>query len=304
MLAHPFVRTWAAAASGSGRDLGGFAGLAAAAALRAGVTAELMVPVRDGVVVLPSLGAIEAGPGVPAVRLRIADGTVAGDPAWRRARELGALRLDDVDPYRDCFTLPVAPRLTGEEAEAWTARLGAALRWITERVPQYRPGLETVLRVVVPLRPGPGSGLRSAAARTAFGAVAVGLAPDAPSLATLLVHEVQHLKLGAVLDVCHLFDQADPRRIMVPWRDDPRPVEAALHGCYAFAAVAEVWRHQRESEAGERSARYRGWVVAVIGQLLTGGGLTPAGCGSSSACGGPWTAGDPVTVRLGPRSVG
>ncbi|WP_433047370.1 FxsB family cyclophane-forming radical SAM/SPASM peptide maturase [Dactylosporangium sp. CS-033363] len=275
VLAHPFVRTWAAAASESGHDLGQLAGLAAAAALRAGVTAEVTVPVRDGLAVLPSLGAIEAG--AASLRLRIADGSVAGDPVWRRPHELAAVTLDDVDPYRDCFAEPLAPRLTAAEAAGWSRRLDAALAWLDERTPQYRPGLRTALRVVVPLRPDPSGDLRSAAARTAFGAVAVGPAPDAPSLATLLVHEVQHLKLGVVMDACDLFDRADPRRLAVPWRRDPRPIEGTLHGCYAFAAVADVWRHRPEREAPRLAAQYRGWVTGAIEQLLAGGGLTADG---------------------------
>ncbi|WP_426505180.1 FxsB family cyclophane-forming radical SAM/SPASM peptide maturase [Dactylosporangium sp. McL0621] len=281
VLAHPFVRTWAADASGSGRGLAQLAGLAAAAALRAGVTAELTVPVHKGLVVLPSLGVVAAEPGAAVARLHIDHGAVAGDPVWQRPHEVTAagrtLVLDDVDPYRDCFGVPVTGRLTAAEARSWAGRLDDALGWAAERIPQYLPGLEAALRVVVPLRPDPGGGLRSATARSAFGAVAVAPAPDAPSLATLLVHEVQHVKLGAVMDACDLFDRADPRRVAVPWRKDRRPIEGALHGCYAFAAVADVWRHRSGPAAREQFERYRGWVGRTVEQLLTGGGLTAGG---------------------------
>ena len=72
--------------------------------------------------------------------------------------------------------------------------------------------------------------------------MAVTAVPDDATLAVLLVHEVQHLKLSAVLDVCDLFDRDDTRTLGVPWRDDPRPVEGVLHGVYAHLAVADVWR--------------------------------------------------------------
>ena len=47
----------------------------------------------------------------------------------------------------------------------------------------------------------------SAAARQAFGAVGVARPDDGETLALLLIHEFQHVKLGAMLD---LFELCDP----------------------------------------------------------------------------------------------
>ena len=50
------------------------------------------------------------------------------------------------------------------------------------------------------------------------------LPADGETLALLLIHEFQHVKLGAVLDLLDLCDPADRRLFYAPWRDDPRPL--------------------------------------------------------------------------------
>jgi uncharacterized protein len=94
------------------------------------------------------------------------------------------------------------------------------------------------------------------------------------------VHEFQHSKLNALMDLCDLFDRSDDRRIAVGWRDDDRPIEGVLHGAYAHIAVAEVWRARAErgsDEAGAHFRRYRDWTTQAIEQLSDCGALTPAG---------------------------
>jgi uncharacterized protein len=186
------------------------------------------------------------------------------------------LLLEDTDPHRDCYDLPVEPRLSAAAAGEWQRRLDAAMRCIAAGHPGYLPGIRAALTTVVPLRPDGAGGMRSAAARAAFGAVAVAPAADDAALAELLVHEVQHLKLGAVLDVQELFDRADRRALRVPWRPDPRPVEGALQGTYAFLAVADLWRTRPGGAAVERFERYRRWTDGAAEALLRSGALTPA----------------------------
>ncbi|MFC0506764.1 FxsB family cyclophane-forming radical SAM/SPASM peptide maturase [Micromonospora costi] len=308
VLAHPFVRRWAHRCHDRPAlaDLGRLAAVAAAAAIRAGATADLAVPVRDGVLDLPTVGALvvpdadrPAAVSVSAggVRVRAGDTDVtvrpgdtavtarpdgAGHPAgWRPVRRVpgrAPVLIEDTDPYRDCYQdLPVAPRLSGPDAARWQRHLDAAIRRIDAEAGEYAPGVGAVLRAVVPLRPDRGGRQRSAAAATAFGAVAVTPAPDDAALAVLLVHEVQHLKLDGVLDVCDLVDRGDPRRVRVPWREDPRPVEGVLHGTYAHLAVADVWRRRPGAAAGAHHRRYRDWTAGALDTLLDLGALTPAG---------------------------
>ncbi|MEH1167723.1 FxsB family cyclophane-forming radical SAM/SPASM peptide maturase [Micromonospora sp. CPCC 205539] len=295
VLGHPFVRHWAQRCrTGASADLTYLANVAAAAAVHAGVDAQLAVAARDGVIHLPTLGAITLGVDVEAADLSVARGSIEvraggrrvrvrptapdGPVEWRPVRSVdGAVLLEDTDPYRDCFDLPVAPRLTPQETTRWRDQLRLALRRVDDHAPDYAPGLRTLLRAVVPLRPDPTGRSRSAAARTAFGAVAVTPAADAEALAVLLVHEVQHLKLDAILDVCDLFDRADPRTLRVPWRTDPRPVEGALHGVYAHLAVADVWRRRSDPTAQGHYRQYRDWTDGAIDALLDLETLTPAG---------------------------
>ncbi len=90
----------------------GLAAVAAAAAIRAGLDAEIEVPVVNGAVLLPSLGAADAT-GSTAVVTTKAAGVVSGGlrvevrqgaPGWRELRPVtaGSLRIlvDDLDPFR------------------------------------------------------------------------------------------------------------------------------------------------------------------------------------------------------------
>ncbi|WP_446209877.1 FxsB family cyclophane-forming radical SAM/SPASM peptide maturase [Micromonospora sp. IBSANI012] len=298
VLEHPFVRRWAQRCrDDETADLAYLACVAAAAAIRAGADAELTVPARDGALSLPTLGALTVDADEEAVLLSVHDGgftaraggrriTVRpGRPdlpdGWRPVRAAVAdghhVLLEDTDPYRDCFAVPVAARLPAAAADGWTRQLTRALRRVDVEAGGYAPGLRTLLRAVVPLRADEGGMQRSAAAGAAFGAVAVAPVGDDAALAVLLVHEVQHLKMHAVLDVCDLFDRHDRRRLTVPWRADPRPVEGVLHGTYAHLAVADVWRRRPGGAAATTFRRYRDWTDGALDALLELGALTAAG---------------------------
>ncbi|MEU6072866.1 FxsB family cyclophane-forming radical SAM/SPASM peptide maturase [Micromonospora sp. NPDC047074] len=301
VLAHPFVRWWARRCRDGAAELSHLACVAAAAAVRARVRADLPVPVRDGVVSLPTLGALAVGPERGVVRLVTDDGEVrvgvrrvtadagrGSDPAredapdgWLPVRPVHGdgvrLLLEDTDPYRDCYDLPVEPRLSAAAAQRWVRQLERAVRRIDAETAGYAAGVRILLRAVVPLRTEPTGRSRSAAAGTAFGAVAVTAVPDDAALAVLLVHEVQHLKLSAVLDVCDLFDPDDTRTLSVPWREEPCPVRGVLHGVYAHLAVADVWRHRPGPAAEGHHRRYRAWTDTAVDALLDLDVLTAAG---------------------------
>ncbi|MEU7619728.1 FxsB family cyclophane-forming radical SAM/SPASM peptide maturase [Micromonospora rifamycinica] len=298
VLGHPFVRRWAQRCrAGATGELSHLAAVAAAAAVRAGVDVDLVLPVRAGAVHLPTLGAIVVDAGADTVPVVISGGVVelragrrrvrvrpAVEPnpdRWQPTRAVhtdgGSVLLEDTDPYRDCFDLAVASRLSPAVADRWTRQVQRAVHRLDTEAVGYAAGVRALLRAVVPLRPDPSGRSRSAAARSAFGAVAVTPVVDDAALAVLLVHEVQHLKLDAVLDVCELFDPADARRLRVPWRDDPRPVEGALHGVYAHLAVADVWRHRPGSAAAAHFRRYREWTDGAVDALLDLGSLTVDG---------------------------
>ncbi len=73
-----------------------------------------------------------------------------------------------------------------------------------------------------------------------------------------------------------LFDPSYTQRLRVPWREDPRPVEGALHGTYAFLALTHLRRSQGRASHAEY-LRLRSWVGSVAEALSATGALTRDG---------------------------
>lgn len=294
IFAHPYTYEWAwrclrpPADADSDLDRAHLANLAAAAAVRAGTPAELQVPVRRGQVHLPTVGAIAVRSGQGATRLlSLAPGRqpmVRGGDRLRRVLLVATapfqhLAVEDLDPFRDCQEWAAADRLPISEGQAWQRDLAAAGRHLVAAVPSYARVLGQGLRAVVPLRPG-ATGSRSATAAHAFGAVAIALPGPRASrgeLSELLLHEFQHVKLYALLDLYRLHNPGYRGLLRVPWRNDPRPVDGVLQGTYAYLALIHL--RQAEGRAGRpRYLRYRSWVQQAISALhAADGALTPAG---------------------------
>jgi uncharacterized protein len=218
----------------------------------------------------------------------VAPGAPEPDGDWQPVRELRAggftVRLEDTDPYRDCHHWPAADRLTAAAAAAWQARFAEAWRLIERDYPRYAPGVASGLTTVLPLAGDVAGREISAAARQAYGAVAAALPASGADLALLILHEFQHVKLGALTDMFDLCDRTDQREYFAPWRDDPRPLGALLQGTYAHIAVTDYWRVRRHRVTGpaaaaaeERFARWRTMTGEAIGTLARSGALTPLG---------------------------
>lgn len=308
VLAHPYLRPWAQRAlrgdEAAGRiAMRGVAELAAAALLRAGRAGTVTVPTGSGVLRLPTLGALVVGDAAHAQVTGGADGSFtvrvgerehtvgpksAADPAWlaRHRFELPgwAVVLEDTDPWRDAHGYPVRARLSAAAAEAWRGDLAAAWEWIRRELPAYAPGLAAGLSVVTPLREASAGADISSAARDAFGAVAIARPGTPQTLACLLVHEFQHVKLGAVLDLTDLYDPACEELFYAPWRPDPRPLEGLLQGTYAHIAVVDYWRARRRTASGAeardaevRFAHWREQTAEAVDTLAGSGALTELG---------------------------
>jgi HEXXH motif-containing protein len=252
-------------------DLGVVHGLALAAAARAGLTWSTRLPVRDGNVMIPTYGMARLPEdGGPTVEASTADGrlrlSVAGqvltvpagesdiDPpaggiGWWALRRLQfgsgivlSAWLDDVDPLRDLAD-PVAPARLDDEAFArWRVLIEGAWDLLCRDYPADAEAMADGVVSIVPLKHLPGWETRSASNGEAFGSVLLSEPPDAVTTAVSLVHEYQHIKLGALIHLFRLTEPDDGTLYYAPWRDDPRPLAGLIQGIYAFFGIAEFWR--------------------------------------------------------------
>jgi uncharacterized protein len=205
---------------------------------------------------------------------------------WEPVRVLTApglsVTLEDCDPYRDCHQHPAAPRLTTAGYRAWQQQFGTAWQQIVRDHREYASAIAASLTTIMPLQAGPEGRDVSAAARDAFGAIGVALPGDSSTLALLIMHEFQHVKLGAILDEFDLCDPADQRLFHAPWRTDLRPLEGLLQGTYAHLAVTDYWRQQADhagatAHAAEEFTRWRDHTTKAIDTLAESGSLTKLG---------------------------
>jgi uncharacterized protein len=207
---------------------------------------------------------------------------------WQPVRMLcaGSFRvmLDDTDPYRDFGSWPAAPRLSAAEAARWQRDFEAAWQEIERDHIVYAPALAAGLATLTPLTAVPDRPGVSSVARQAFGAVAASEPAMPGGLALQLIQEFQHVKLGAILDLYDLYDQADDRIFPVPWGEGKGRIEALLQSAYAQLAVADFWgaSQQRaagpEAEAaGRRFGECRAQASEAIEILVNSGSLTSLG---------------------------
>jgi uncharacterized protein len=224
-----------------------------------------------------------SGGACPAV---VAGGGRSAD--WQPVRRLRApgicVALDDTDLYRDCYQWRAGPRLTDAEFAQWQRHFQDAWQEIGREHAAFAPALAAGLTTLTPLAAPQEDRDVSGAARYAFGAVAAALPADPVDLALLLIHEFQHVKLGAVLDLYDLYDQADDRLFHAPWGEGKGSLEKLLQGAYSHLAVTDFWRARQNitagpaaEEAGKRFVHWRAHTRDAIGTLASSGSLTPLG---------------------------
>jgi hypothetical protein len=194
--------------------------------------------------------------------------------------------LEIADPHLNRYPLPMVAEPATAEITAWRKYIQCAWRLLVEHHGWVSGALAEGVPVIVPTisRSRSDTDLDSATMPAAFGAVATSLPPDPVIMAETLVHEFQHLKLGAVMDLVRLIEPCD-QPVYAPWRPDPRPAGGLLHGAYAHLGVARFWDVQRhvEAEPGEAfraHLMYERWRPAIelsTSTLMRTGCLTPEG---------------------------
>src|ERR1700722_1083327 len=181
----------------------GLAAIAAAAAIRAGLDAEIEVPVLGAGVLLPSLGTAEAVGGTAVVAAKEAEvrsGKLRvrvrpGEPGWRELRRatIGPLSVlvDDLDPFR-MPTSDGGP--TGRLTAAPLTELRETLRAAWPVLPSASAAeIGAIVRVIVPFKASESRHVSTTSAQV-FGTVAMSRQPDRYTCADTLVHETQYLK--------------------------------------------------------------------------------------------------------------
>jgi uncharacterized protein len=275
--------------------------VAAVAAMRSGLDVEVPVLPVAGVVSLPSVGAARVDADSAVVvshagraeirwrggRIETPEDTNRDAPGWLGIRSCragnAAMIIEDLHPFRMPGVTGLAPRLTARKARDWERILQQGWQVLAAGHHAVAAEVAAVISVIVPLSR-PAQDQLSSSSREAFGAVAMSEPRDADTCASTFTHEVQHVKLGAVLDIVSLTLPDDGRRYYAPWRTDPRPVAGLLQGAYAYLGVTEFWRRQRQLATGEAQlradgefARWRTGTARVIDTLMSSDRLTSAG---------------------------
>jgi HEXXH motif-containing protein len=268
--------------------------IAVAAAIRAESDVETHGWSRDGWVSLPSIGRLPVDEPSGPVRLAVTKGVLRvndlerdlDDPGWQRARTMMvgdgvAVRLEDVDPYRDTFHVQAAERLGDPEFDAWRRAAEATWQILTQYCPERVTELSAGLRSLVPFPAPANQAAHSATARDAIGVIGMDLPKDPADFAVTLVHEFQHSKLSGVLSIVDLY-RPSARLFFAPWRIDARPIGGLFQGVYAFIAVADTWRRlcaapERFPQAQREFAEARAQVSDALDTLAGSGLLTPTG---------------------------
>lgn len=193
-------------------------------------------------------------------------GAVAGppgspNPGTDRAPAFPAVAIVDEDGYR-----------------RWNRRFTAAAWLLAEAVPRLAAPMREGMRTLIPVR-AERTGLSAATLADAFGAAAMSAPHDTAAAASALLHEFQHSKLSVLSEIVPLVADDTPD-LWSPWRSDPRPASAVLHGVYAHAAVAQLWCRVAAgwgSAARREAAGLREQTRSACAQLAGARRLTPAG---------------------------
>lgn len=313
VLVDPFVEIWATEVLRGGRPVADVHAIARLLGPQLFAETELTTRLDAAYpLVLPRCGGVLDWNGSQAVVVRCAEGlmtitadegtavfaesappALTGSMTWTptlRPQSVGTstpwtVALNGSDALSDAVGPGSLDLLHGDAADRWRDAVDGAWRLLEKRHRAYTPGIAHIARVLVPQNsPDPHRHLSGSSA-DGFGAIALSLTADVPTFAVALVHETQHLKLNALLDVVDLHVADRVPRYYAGWRDDPRPFQALLHGVYAFSAVTEFWRVEYLAQTDAVTRRRYGFeyslwaaqTAASLRELIDAGVATTEG---------------------------
>ncbi|MFE0423823.1 radical SAM/SPASM protein FxsBH, inactivated beta-hydroxylase extension form [Streptomyces sp. NPDC058953] len=241
---HPYTRVWLADTLAAVREerpdapalLHRLPARLAAALVRDGSGPEVRVPCDDGTLRLPAVGDLTLGAtgavsvlpdgdgflvtarDRPALRIPLDPAEAARVPGWRAVRTIGgrdgvpALRLDDLDPYRDCYDTPAADRLGDDAVAVWDRLLADAWPLLLRAAPRQAAEAAGCLGTLTPLAgppagrvPGPRT--TAAAAEPGYGGLGLPRPSSPEELAAGLLRGLRHGKLRALTRVGNVHAQ-------------------------------------------------------------------------------------------------
>jgi HEXXH motif-containing protein len=151
--------------------------------------------------------------------------------------------------------------LGGRDVDEWLTGLREALGIVRTHLPEVHDEMRVYLHQVVPVGYF-GDRHLSASYREAIGTVYLSLHPDAMTMAEALVHEFQHNKLNALLELDDVIENAFAPLHRSPLRPDVRPLHGVLLAVHAMVPVALLYermiaRGDERAGAPGFAARFR-----------------------------------------------
>lgn len=136
--------------------------------------------------------------------------------------------------------------LGGRAITEWTATLADALALIGRHMPELRGEIDLYLHTLVPVGWHEQQHL-SASYREVIGTVYMTLHPQRMTMVEAVIHEFQHNKLHALLELDPLLENAFAPLYSSPVRPDPRPLQGILLAVHAFQPVARLYQLMRDA---------------------------------------------------------
>jgi HEXXH motif-containing protein len=168
--------------------------------------------------------------------------------------------------------------------EEWLASLRGCLDRIATYLPELRAEMALGLQQVVPVGYDAEKHL-SASYREALGTIYLTLHPDPMTMTEAVIHEFQHNKLNAALDLDPFLENAFSELVTSPVRPDPRPLHGVMLAVHAFLPVAELYLRMREAgDPLSQNPRFEQRMKKVIagnheGMMTTIGAARPTPAG-------------------------
>jgi HEXXH motif-containing protein len=134
--------------------------------------------------------------------------------------------------------------LGGRSPHEWTEMLADGLQLIGRYMPELRAEIDLYLHQIIPVGYDAEAHL-SASYQESIGTVYMTLHPQRMTMVEATIHEFQHNKLHAELELDPLLHNAFHPLYSSPVRPDPRPLQGVLLAVHAFFPVARLYQLMR-----------------------------------------------------------